>query len=350
MNAAAAQIPAAAPDPVARLVARLLAGEQLALARAITIVENGLPQAPAILAALRGHLGRASVVGVTGPPGAGKSTLIDALVRQFRQRGRKVSVLAVDPSSSLTGGAILGDRIRMAGHTGDAGVFVRSLASRGHLGGLFRTAWEVLQVMDAAGPDVIVIETVGAGQSEVEIADYAHVRIVVCAPGLGDDVQAIKAGILEIADLLVVNKSDHPQASNTVRQLEAMLRLRAPGMATADILSTVATTGQGLPELADAVERVAQERRAGSGVGDAPRMRRILADATARLVRELVLDARCDTVDAICAQAAAGAIGMEAAAQQLLARAAALASAAGASGPDAGEAGCAPRLPVDQVA
>jgi LAO/AO transport system kinase len=329
VNACSARHEPVAADPVRRLVARLVAGEQLALSRAITIVENGLPEASAILAALKGQAGHAIVVGVTGPPGAGKSTLIDALIGQFRQRGSKVSVLAVDPSSSLTGGAILGDRIRMGGHTGDAGVFVRSLASRGHLGGLFRAAWDVLQVMDAARPDVILIETVGAGQSEVEIADYAHVKIVVCAPGLGDDVQASKAGILEIADLLVVNKSDHPRAADTVRQLEAMLQLRDPGLGTAKILSTVATTGAGLPELADAIVRRGSEVRAGCGAGSALRVRRMLADAVARLVRQRVLDPRWEEVDVLGAQLAAGAIGMDAAAAELLARAAAAAPSGG---------------------
>ena len=203
------------------LLARLLAGQTAALARAISIVERDGPTVSALLKAIQPHLGRAIVVGFTGPPGAGKSTLVNAFIGEMRGRGRTVAVAAVDPSSPITGGAVLGDRIRMAEHTMDAGVFIRSLASRGHLGGLSASAARVADLMDAAGFDVIVLETVGAGQSEVEMAEMADVRIVISAPGLGDDVQAIKAGILEIADILVVNKSDLPLAKRTVGQLQA---------------------------------------------------------------------------------------------------------------------------------
>lgn len=275
---------------VEALVGALRAGQPRALARAITAVENASPAAPAILAAIRPHLGRAHVVGITGPPGAGKSTLIGALILELRRRGRTVGVLAVDPSSPITGGAILGDRVRMNAHAGDAGVFVRSLASRGHLGGLFRTAWGVVQVMDAWGPDFILLETVGSGQSEVEVADFAHTRLVLCAPGAGDEIQAIKAGILEIADILVVNKADQPQAEQTVRQLQAMLALRGPAAPATEVISTTATTGLGIAGLADrleaagsggAVARRQPERRA--------RLRRLLADAAADAARARVL-------------------------------------------------------------
>jgi LAO/AO transport system kinase len=280
-----------APWP-ATLVEALLAGQPRALARAITVVENAGAAAPAILAAIRPHLGRAHVVGITGPPGAGKSTLIGALIRELRRRGRTVGVLAVDPSSPISGGAILGDRVRMNDHAGDAGVFVRSLASRGHLGGLFRTAWGVVQVMDAWGPDFIVLETVGSGQSEVEVADFAHTRLVLCAPGAGDDIQAIKAGILEIADILVVNKADLPQAEQTVRQLEAMLALRAPARTATAVIATTATTGQGIAALADRLEATAS---AGTPARRQPdrraRLRRILADAAADAARARVLAA-----------------------------------------------------------
>lgn len=300
-----------------KLIEQLLKGEPLALARAITAVENDLEGASAILTAIQPHLGRASIVGVTGPPGVGKSTLINALITELRRRGRTVGLLAVDPSSSLTGGAILGDRIRMASHTDDEGVFIRSLASRGHLGGLFRTALGVIQVMDAAGPDFIIVETVGAGQSEVEIASVAQTRIVVCAPGLGDDVQAIKAGILEIADFLVVNKSDQPLAEVTVRQLQGMLRLRNPDLGTAVIMSTTATTGRGVPALVDALEA---SRRSGGERPPDPglRLRRILADTAAEVLRRHVQTASDPAIEALCERVKKSEIGFDTAAAQLL--------------------------------
>lgn len=290
----------------AELVDRLLKGDPRALARTITAVENESPASSAILAAIQPHLGRSNIIGVTGPPGAGKSTLIDAMIRELRLRGRTVGVLAVDPSSPISGGAILGDRIRMNGHAGDPGVFVRSLASRGHLGGLFRSAWGVVQAMDAYGPDHIIVETVGAGQSEVEIADVAHMRVVLCAPGAGDDIQAIKAGILEIADILVVNKSDHPMAEQTTRQLEAMLGLRDPRAQTARIMATVATTGQGLPELVDELEAAARGTRMSRRLDLKVRLRRILADATADIVRARILAGKTEAIEAICDRIASG--------------------------------------------
>jgi len=238
----------------AAVVDGVLAGHPRALARALTAIENDAPGVDELLGALAPRAGRARVVGVTGPPGAGKSTLIDALVGEWRARGRTVGVLAVDPSSPVTGGAILGDRVRMGRHAGDPGVFVRSLASRGHLGGLVRAARGIVLAMDAYGPDVLVLETVGAGQSEVEVARYAPVKLVLCPPGLGDDVQAMKAGVLEIADVLVVNKADDPRAADTASQLEAMLALRASSAPPVRVLRTIATTGQGVPALVDALD------------------------------------------------------------------------------------------------
>ncbi|HLT77010.1 MAG TPA: methylmalonyl Co-A mutase-associated GTPase MeaB [Ferrovibrio sp.] len=237
----------------------LLGGDRAALARAITAVENDTAEARAVLQAIRDKLGRAVVVGFTGAPGAGKSTLVSAYVRALRERGQTVGVVAVDPSSPLTGGAILGDRIRMTQHAGDPGVFIRSLASRGHLGGLSRTATRVIDVFDAAGRDVIVVETVGTGQSEVEVAEIADVRVVVNAPGLGDDIQAIKAGILEIADILVVNKSDLPFAERSARQLAAMSAQRAQG--PVPVLQTSATRNEGIAELADAIAAIGRRKR-----------------------------------------------------------------------------------------
>lgn len=206
----------------------LLNGSRRALARALTLIENERDGAAALLSALYPHTGRAWVIGITGAPGTGKSSLVSAIAQAYRKAGQTVAIIAVDPTSPFTGGAILGDRIRMRDLSGDSGVFIRSMATRGSLGGLARTTRDAIRVLDAAGFDIILIETVGAGQSEVDIARAAHTTVVVEAPGLGDDVQAIKAGILEIADILVVNKSDRPGAENTLRALRAMLELGHP--------------------------------------------------------------------------------------------------------------------------
>lgn len=209
----------------ADLIAPVLSGDRRALARLITRVENRAPDALDALARLHPHTGQATLIGVTGAPGTGKSTLVNALALALRQRGQTVGIVAVDPTSPFSGGAVLGDRVRMTDLAGDPGVFIRSMASRGGLGGLAAATSDVVRVLDAAGFAVVLIETVGAGQSEVDIARMAHTVIVVEAPGLGDDVQAIKAGILEIADILVVNKADRPGARNAVRALCAMLEL-----------------------------------------------------------------------------------------------------------------------------
>jgi LAO/AO transport system kinase len=207
------------------LVDDLLAGSRRALARVLTLIENDAAAAAEALAALFPHTGRAHLVGVTGAPGTGKSTLVNQVALELRRQGRTVGIVAVDPTSPFSGGAILGDRIRMRDLAGDPGVFIRSMASRGSLGGLARATSNVVRALDAAGFDVVLIETVGAGQSEVDIARHAQTVVVVEAPGLGDDIQAFKAGILEIADVLVVNKADDPRAKNTARALQAMLDL-----------------------------------------------------------------------------------------------------------------------------
>jgi LAO/AO transport system kinase len=207
------------------LVQQLLAGNQRALARLLTHIQNENEEATAALAALYPYTGHADLIGVTGAPGTGKSSLVNCLAKAYRAAGRTVGIIAVDPTSPFSGGAVLGDRIRMRDLSGDRGVFIRSMATRGSLGGLARTTGDAIRVLDAAGFDVILIETVGAGQSEVDIAREAYTTLVVEAPGLGDDVQAIKAGILEIADILVVNKADRPGADSTVRTLRAMLDL-----------------------------------------------------------------------------------------------------------------------------
>jgi LAO/AO transport system kinase len=237
------------------LVARLLQGEKRALSRVLSYVENGWPEGRAAMKALYGHTGHAHIVGVTGPTGSGKSTLVGVLAAEYRKRGRSVGIVAVDPTSPFSRGAVLGDRIRMQELTSDPGVFIRSMATRGALGGLAPATNDVVAVLDAAHKDVIIVETVGAGQDEVEVADTAHTTIVISVPGAGDGVQAIKAGILEIADILVVNKSDQPRADITAQQLHAYLDLgRAEGWEV-PILKTVATRGQGVTELADAIDR-----------------------------------------------------------------------------------------------
>src|SRR6185369_11003963 len=241
-----------AADPLARRVAAIRARHRATLGRALTEIENGLPSADTLQAALVQHLGHAHVVGITGPPGAGKSTLINAMLRELAAHGRSVAVAAVDPSSPITGGAVLGDRVRMT-DTASEDIFIRSLASRGHGGGLARTTRRVVDLLDAAGFDVVIVETVGAGQSDVDIATFADTSVVVCPPGLGDDVQAIKAGILEIADILVVNKADAPDAPRTERDLKDMLHLRAPREGwRVRVVCTAATTGQGVANLIEA--------------------------------------------------------------------------------------------------
>jgi len=210
------------------LAQSVLKGDRLALARTLTQVENDSAEGRAALAEIFPHTGKAHLIGVTGAPGTGKSSLVNQLALHFRREGKRVAILAVDPSSPFTGGAVLGDRVRMRDLAGDAGVFIRSMATRGSLGGLAQATAAMTQVFDAAGFDVTLIETVGAGQSEVDIARLAHTTLVVEAPGLGDDIQAIKAGILEIADVLVINKADRPGVENTEKALKSMLELAHP--------------------------------------------------------------------------------------------------------------------------
>ena len=239
------------------LPARVLAGDPRALSRAITLIEDESPAGVDLLRRLFPHTGRAYLIGVTGPPGAGKSTLVDRLIGQVRADGRTVGVVAVDPTSPFTGGAILGDRVRMQAHAGDDGVFIRSMATRGHLGGLARATSEVTLLFDAAGRDVVFIETVGVGQDEVDIVRTADVSLVTLVPGSGDDVQALKAGIMEIADVFVVNKADRDGADLTVASIEALLSLQAFGVQDwrPPVVKTEATTGRGVAELLETVER-----------------------------------------------------------------------------------------------
>jgi GTPase len=262
MNSSAEQtIPAAASEFVEQLAARVVAGGRRAIAHALTLADADAPEAALLEPLLRPHTGRSHLVGVTGPPGAGKSTLVNSLIAELRRRGKRVGVLAVDPSSPISGGAVLGDRVRMAAGDTDEGVFIRSLAARGHLGGLSRSTLRAAQVLAAAAYDVVIIETVGAGQSEIAIAGLAHSVMVVLPPGLGDEVQALKAGILEIAHLLVVNKGDLPGAERAATDLRAMLRLRPPARRGVPVLRTVASSGEGVAALADALEAHAAAAR-----------------------------------------------------------------------------------------
>jgi LAO/AO transport system kinase len=305
-----------------RLVGAALAGDRRSLARLLTAIENRTPLAEAAMRRLYPLAGKAHIVGITGPPGSGKSTLVAALTGQLRGRGRSVAVIAVDPSSPITGGALLGDRVRMQAHAGDDDVFIRSMASRGHAGGLASTTATAAAVLDAVGFDLVFIETVGTGQSEVEVAAAADTTVVLEAPEMGDEVQAIKAGLLEVADLVVVNKGDRPGAQRTASQLRAMLvavpkvgsgspagvgpAAERPAPKRPEVLVTTAATGDGVPQLLDALDR---HRARGAGPSDSSRLTRAEAQVWAivgeRLRRRLhdgANEARTrDTLEAVAA-------------------------------------------------
>jgi GTPase len=279
------------PDPAAQALAgdpRALAGDPRALARLVSLAENAAPGLRPVMRALAPFTGRAWVIGLTGPPGVGKSTVTGALVPAYRQRGLRVAVLAVDPTSPFTGGALLGDRVRMQEHATDPGVFIRSMATRGHLGGLSAAAPQALRILDAAGFGVILVETVGVGQAEVEIAGLADTTLVLAAPGAGDAIQAAKAGILEVADILVVNKSDKPGGQETVRDLRTMIAMarRGEGDWKPPIVTTTATTGEGIADLMARLD-AHWSWLASSGERDRRRLARARAEITALAVAAL---------------------------------------------------------------
>jgi LAO/AO transport system kinase len=316
-------VPTATPD----LAQRLLDGDRRALARAITLIENHDPAGWALVREVYPHTGRAAVVGVTGPPGAGKSTLLSALTRLERERDRTVAVLSIDPSSPFTHGALLGDRIRLADHFLDPGVFIRSMANRGALGGLSEAALQTALLMDAAGRDLVLLETVGVGQAEVDVIDHADTVVLVLFPGSGDSIQALKAGVMEIPDVIVVNKAEHPLADSMVREIKGVLAL---GRAVSDsdwrvpVLRTEAIRGAGIEELADTLvahrahieaSGTLQRRRARNLMGE------VLAIATLRIRRDLEARLRDDAeVRALLERVAARELDPASAAEEILER------------------------------
>jgi len=310
---------------VGDLVARARAGEVRAVARLVSLVEDESPLLREVMAALAPHAGGAQVIGITGSPGVGKSTTTNALVGALRDAGRRVGVLAVDPSSPFSGGALLGDRVRMSDHAADAGVYIRSMAARGHLGGLAWSTPQAIRVLDAAGYDVVLVETVGVGQSEVDIAAQADTTLVLLAPGMGDGIQAAKAGILEIGDVYVVNKADRDGADQVRRDLRSMMSLaaRSPGAWRPPVVATVARAGTGVEELAAAIE----EHHAWLGsTGELARRRTRRARGEIEAIAVTALRSRWADVggraelDALAARVVAGECSPYAAADELLAQ------------------------------
>ncbi|MFN0219910.1 MAG: methylmalonyl Co-A mutase-associated GTPase MeaB [Hyphomicrobium sp.] len=304
---------------IAGVIARMRAGERRAISSVITELERLSAVAPDLLKALQPHLGHALVVGFTGPPGAGKSTLVNAVIQVLREQGRSVGVIAVDPSSPISGGAILGDRIRMTAALDDDGVFVRSLASRGYLGGLSPAAVRIIDALDGAGFDIVLLETVGAGQSEIDVAEVADIRIVISAPGLGDDIQAMKSGLLEIADVMVVNKGDRPGAEQTMQQLIGALSIRATLADKVPVLKTSALNGDGVAKLVETIDEIG--RRVAIEAPIARRRRRaryLIARAAADLVAARIKAGGKSGLDAMADAVLSGVLTPDAAARRVL--------------------------------
>ncbi len=278
------------PSTAAELTDKLLAGDKRALARAISLVENDDPEGWALVREVYPQTGKAAVVGFTGPPGVGKSTLIGALTAQYRARDREVAVLSIDPSSPFTKGALLGDRIRLTEHFLDPGVFIRSMANRGALGGLSEACLQAALLMDASGKDVVLLETVGVGQAEVDIIDHADTVVLALMPGSGDSIQALKAGVMEIPDVIVVNKSDHPLTDTMIREIRGVLSLGPQHGWRVPIVKTEASRGEGIEELAKAIEDHRAHIESEGTLAERRRrnlMNEVLALAAGRLRRRL---------------------------------------------------------------
>ncbi|MFD6886203.1 methylmalonyl Co-A mutase-associated GTPase MeaB [Streptomyces sp. NPDC059957] len=326
---------------VPQLVAQAREGRPRAVARLISLVEGASPQLREVMAALAPLTGNAYVVGLTGSPGVGKSTTTSALVSAYRQAGKRVGVLAVDPSSPFSGGALLGDRVRMSDHASDPGVYIRSMATRGHLGGLAWAAPQAIRVLDAAGCEVILVETVGVGQSEVEIAAQADTSVVLLAPGMGDGIQAAKAGILEIGDVYVVNKADRDGADATARELNHMLSLgesRGKGDWRPPIVKTVAARGTGIDELVEALEkhRAWMDERGVLAQRRTARAAREVETIAITALRARLADVHGDThLEALAGRVAAGELDPYAASDALLATLTEAAESAEPTEPDA---------------
>ncbi|MCD6445201.1 methylmalonyl Co-A mutase-associated GTPase MeaB [Candidatus Bathyarchaeota archaeon] len=273
---------------IEELAKNVLAGEKRSIAKAITIIENNSREARKLIAAIYSHTGKAHIIGITGPGGSGKSTLIEKIIREYRRRGKTVGVIAVDPTSPFTGGAFLGDRIRMQELAVDKDVFIRSMATRNYLGGIARATRDAVKILDAAGKDIIIVETVGAGQSEVEIAKIAQTVIVVFAPGLGDEIQAIKAGIMEIGHIFVVNKADRENVNKAVIDIKAMLQLNNKEKSwKPPVLKTIALTGDGVPQL---IEKIEEHKRYLKSREERKRMREKAEKELLEAIKEKTLD------------------------------------------------------------
>jgi LAO/AO transport system kinase len=300
----------------------LLEGDRRSLTRVITWVENGYPEAREAMRELFPHSGKAHVVGITGPTGSGKSTLVGALAREYRKMGRSLGIIAVDPTSPFSHGALLGDRIRMQDLTSDPEVFIRSMATRGALGGLAAATNDIAAVLDASGKDMVLVETVGAGQDEVDIADTAHTSIVISIPGAGDDMQAIKAGILEIADILVVNKADLPAAESVYKQLHIFMDLARHEGWEVPIIKTVSSKGDGIAQLLEAIDKHRAYLETSGRLEDMRRKRarrQLLAAVQAELLSKLVSNAETNgTLDKLIEAIARQEIDPHSAAEQLI--------------------------------
>lgn len=318
-------IPAATPvarisaDNISDVVARMRNGERRAISGVITELERLSAAAPGLLQALQPYLGHALVIGFTGPPGAGKSTLVNAVIARLREQGRTVGVIAVDPSSPISGGAILGDRIRMTAALDDDGVFVRSLASRGYLGGLSPAAVRIIDALDGAGFDVVLLETVGTGQNEIDVAEVADIRVVISAPGLGDDIQAMKSGLLEIADVMVVNKADRPGAEQTMQQLLGALSIRATISDKVPVLKTSALNGEGVAKLVETLDTIGERVTEADAVTRRRRRARyLIARAASDLVAQRIKSGGKTSLDPLADAVLSGTMTPDAAARRLL--------------------------------